>query len=174
MRLLQNTGLKRIAKRTAALVIMFCFTGILLVAQEDPPKPITVETTAQNLAFGAFYHGPAGGTVSISSAGSRTSGGSVVLLGLGYSFSPALFYIRGNPGTIISLLNGPAIQLNGSGGGTLTLSLGLTDPVSPFVLTNPYPVPTELRVGGTLSVGSSGTNPPGSYNGTFEIIFNQQ
>jgi len=31
-------------------------------AQEDPPRPPSIIQTI-NLGFGAFYHGPAGGTV---------------------------------------------------------------------------------------------------------------
>jgi hypothetical protein len=157
--------------------LIFIFSSEVLTAQFGPPPPprkIVVTPTAQGLSFGAFYHGPAGGTVTVNSAGSRTGGGSVVLLGMGYTFTPALFEIIGNPGTIVTLLNGPDVLLNGSNGGSLLLHIGDSNPVSPFVLTVPYKVVTQLRVGGTLTVGGSGANPPGSYSGTFTIIFNQQ
>jgi hypothetical protein len=174
MRLLEDTGiyLRRIL---ILLPVLFFYAGMQqVIAQEDPPRPIVVTATAQSLAFGAFYHGPAGGSVSVSPASSRSSSGSVVLLGLGYIFSAAMFEIVGNPGTVITLLNGSDVTLAGSNGGSMTLSIGSSNPVSPFVLTNSYPVPTQLTVGGTLTVGNSGANPPGSYGGTFEIIFNQQ
>jgi hypothetical protein len=156
--------------------LVFFFSSEMLRAQFGPPPPprkIVVTPTAQGLSFGAFTHGPAGGTVTVNAAGSRSSGGSVMLLGLGYSFSPALLEIVGNPGTVVTLMNGPDVLLNGSNGGSLLLHLGDSNPVSPFTLTVPYKVVTQLRIGGTLTVGGPGGNPPGSYSGTFTIIFNQ-
>ena len=171
MRLLEDTGIN-LRRILILLLVLFFYAGVQqVIAQEDPPRPIVVTATAQSLAFGAFYHGPAGGSVSVNPAGTRSSSGSVVLLGMGYIFSAAMFEIVGNPGTVISLLNGPAVSLPGSNGGSMTLSIDL--PV-PFALSNSYPVPTYLTIGGTLTVGSSGTNPPGSYSGTFDSIFNQE
>lgn len=164
----------RIVTLFALVLILSSGIGNAQFGPPPPPRKIVVTPTAQGLSFGAFYHGPAGGTVTVNSAGSRTSGGSVVLLGMGYTFTPALFEIIGNPGTIVTLLNGPDVLLNGSNGGSLLLHIGDSTPVSPFVLTVPYKVVTQLRVGGTLTVGGPGGNPPGSYSGTFTIIFNQQ
>jgi hypothetical protein len=155
------------------LLFLFLSSGVLL-AQEDPPRPIVVTVTPQTLSFGAFYHGGIGGTVAISPLGARSATGDVVLLNLGFSFSTALYEIVGNPGTVITLLNGPDVPLSGSNGGSMTLQIGQSNPLSPFVLTNPYPMPTQINVGGTLTVGNSLANPPGSYSGTFDITFNQQ
>ena len=141
--------------------------------QEPPPRPVAV-TVTQELGFGAFYHGAVGGTVTINSDASRSSTGDVVLLGLGYPFSTAIYELVANPGTVISLLNGPDVLLPGSGGGSLSLHIGASNPASPFVTTAPYPVPTILNVGGTLTVGNSIANPPGSYSGTFDITFIQE
>jgi hypothetical protein len=139
-----------------------------------PPRPLVVNSTGQELAFGAFYQGASGGTVSVSTAGTRTATGDVVLLFAGFPISAARFTIRGNPGTLITIMAGPDVILPGSNGGSLTLNIGPTSPPAPFVLTAPWPVPTEFLVGGTLTVGNPGANPPGDFGGTFTIIFNQQ
>ena len=53
-------------------------------AQEHPPKPIKV-TTFQNLSFGAFFQGVAGGTVIIYANGSRSVTGDIIQASLGFS-----------------------------------------------------------------------------------------
>ena len=144
-----------------------------LKAQEPPPRPVVV-TVAQNLGFGAFTQGIAGGTVTINSGGSRLSTGDVILLNLGYAFSTAQYTVVANPGTVISLLNGPDVSLPGSNGGSMTLHIGDSNPVSPFVISTIPPDYTLLYVGGRLTVGNPLTNPPGSYSGTFNITFLQE
>jgi hypothetical protein len=160
------------------LMLSFCAVLFLALTQEVhaqyPPRPVVVTATGQGLAFGAFYQGASGGTVTVTPEGSRSASGSVVLLFAGYPYSPALFTIRGNPGTLITIMAGPDVILPGSNGGSLTLQIGPTIPLSPFVLTAPFPEPTDFLVGGTLIVGSPAANPPGAYSGTFTIIFNQQ
>jgi hypothetical protein len=161
------------------MLMLPLFAVLLLALTQEvqaqyPPRPVIVTATGQELAFGAFYQGASGGTVTVSPAGARSASGSVVLLFAGFPFSPARFSIRGNPGTLITVMAGPDVILPGSNGGSLTLHIGPTSPPSPFVLTVPFPVPTEFLVGGTLTVGSPASNPPGAYSGTFTIIFNQQ
>jgi hypothetical protein len=155
--------------------IITMVTGALLLfgvsneikAQEPPPRPPEITLTT-DLSFGAFYQGAVGGTISISPAGSRAATGDIVLLGLGYPFSAAHYNIYSNPGTVISILNGPDVPLSW-GGYSMNLHIGSCEPVSPFVNTNPYAVPTELTVGATLTVGNPLANPPGNYTGTFDI-----
>jgi hypothetical protein len=142
-----------------------------LKAQEPPPRPIRVDPTAQVLSFGAFYEGSSGGSVIIDPSGSRSSTGDVVLLGLGYPFSPALFEVHAHPGTVISILNGPDAVLTGIPSGSMTLHIGSSIPGSPFVSTVHYNIAIPLYIGGTLTVGSPAANPPGNYSGTFEITF---
>jgi Domain of unknown function (DUF4402) len=154
--------------------VVFLIIHLSLAAQEPPPRPITVTATGQALSFGAFSQGAVGGTVTITSVGSRSSTGDVVLLNLGYSFSTALYQIVANRGTVISLLNGPDVSLPGSNGGSMTLHIGNSSPASPFVTTVVPPIPTLLNVGGVLTVGSPLSNPPGSYNGSFNITFIQE
>jgi hypothetical protein len=148
---------------------LFFLVSGSVIAQPHPPRPINV-TVTQNLAFGTFYHGAVGGSVSVSPAGVRSSGGDVILLMTGLYFS-AIYRITGPPGTVVSLLNGPDVLLPGSGGGSLSLHIGNSNPASPFVLT---PGPFLVNVGGTLTVGNSVANPPGSYSGTFNITFVQE
>ena len=155
--------------------VILMATGIILLfaasteirAQEPPPRPPSITLTI-DLSFGAFYHGAAGGTVTISPAGARTSTGDVVLIGLGYPFSAAHYNVYSNPGTVISILNGPDVPIIW-GSYSMNLHIGASDPPSPFVNTNPYSVPTELTVGATITVGNALANPPGNYSGTFDI-----
>jgi hypothetical protein len=159
-------------KRYYLLVLPLIFLLALsqkVKAQEPPPRPISVTATAQSLSFGAFTPGSSGGTVTIGSDGTRSSTSDVILLGLGFSYSPALYDVVANEGTLISIMNGADVSLTGSNGGTMTLHIGDSDPVSPFITTLPYPEPTSLNIGGTLSVGNITSNPPGSYSGTFDI-----
>ena len=150
-------------------VVLMYSVSLELKAQEPPPRPILIDVTAQGLSFGAFYHGAVGGTVVILPSGSRSVTGDVVLLGLGYPFSAALFQVHANPGTVISILNGPDAVLTGIPSGTMTLHIGGSNPSSPFVSNVNYNIAIPLYIGGTLTVGNSAANPPGSYTGTFDI-----
>ena len=87
-------------------------------AQEMPPRPISVSVNmSQNLSFGDFYQYASGGTIIVSSSGARSSTGSIVLLSEG-TISTSRFDITANPGTLITIVNGSDVSLNGSGGGT--------------------------------------------------------
>jgi hypothetical protein len=143
------------------------------IAQEPPPRPVEV-TVVNNLGFGAFTHGVAGGTITVNATGSRSATGTVIPLNLGFTFSAAVFRLVANPGTLITILNGPPASLPGSNGGSMTLTTGATDPVSPFVIATTPPTYTTMTIGGTLTVGNSASNPPGSYSGTFDITFIQE
>lgn len=153
----------------AVVVFILLASSVKINAQEPPPRPPTI-TLINNLSFGAFYQGTSGGTVSISPAGIRTSTGDIILIGLGYPFSAAHFNVYSNPGTVISILNGPDVPLT-FGGYSMNIHIGTSDPASPFVNSNPYTIPTLLSIGSTLTVGNPAANPPGSYSGTFEITF---
>ncbi len=161
------------------IVVLIALGGVLFQLQAqgppDPPRPIEAEADHSHpLAFGAFTTGISGGTVSVGTDYNRNSTGTVVLLSLGYEFYPGRIYVRGSRGTLVTVTLSPTVTLTGSGGGILTLIPGPMQPLSPFVLTLPYPTNHELLVGGTLNVGPIGTNPSGHYTGTFNITFNQQ
>jgi hypothetical protein len=128
--------------------------------------------TVQNMNFGAFAHGNSGGSITISNTGTRTSTGDVVPLNLGVSYYNAIFEIEAPPGAIISILNGPDATLTGSNGGSMLLSIGNSSPISPFTNSLAPPTRTQINIGGTLTVGGSGSAPPGTYTGTIYITFN--
>lgn len=160
------------------LVILVSFASFSCFAQVPtdslPLDPAISIYTAQNISFGAFYHESAGGSIEVTNTGSRSVTGTVIALNLGISFFQAIFEIEAPPGTIISILNGPDATLNGSNGGSMSLHIGDSDPISPFNTTATPPIRTQINIGGTLTVGNPATNPPGAYNGSFYIIFNQE
>jgi hypothetical protein len=140
-----------------------------LAAQEPPPRPIRITPTAQILSFGAFYNGAGGGSVTVDPSGARSSTGDVVLLGLGYSYSSAMFEVHAHRGTVISILKGPDVLLSGIPAGSMSLHIGNTNPSSTFVSNVNFNIAIPLYVGGTLTVGPPAANPPGSYSGSFYI-----
>lgn len=167
---------ERLAGVSLSVIFLFIISFRLSGQVHIPPppqRPIVVNSTSQGLSFGTFYHGPAGGTITVTPAGGRTSTGSVIPI-LSGSYTPALFEISGNPGTVVTILNGSDVYLAGSNGGSLKLTVGASLPTSPFILNLPNPQKTQLYLGGTLTIGNISANPPGSYSGTFVIIFNQQ
>jgi hypothetical protein len=142
-------------------------------AQEMPPRPISL-SLLQNLNFGAFYQGPAGGTVTIHPSGSRIATGDIVLVNLGYSYFSAIFLLEGNPGAIVHILAGPNVQLNGSNGGFLTLEVGNSDPGDPIIINVAPPGQMQIRVGGTIFLQTPLANPVGTYSGLFSVMFIQE
>lgn len=169
----------RFCRSFLSSVVLWSFLCIMATSiihgQELPPRPITVTVSlSQNLNFGAFYHGTIGGSVIIYESGARSSTGDIVLLTMGYSFSTGLYDVVANPGTVVSILNGPDAILTGSNGGTMILQLGETNPSSPFIITTMPPSATQLRIGGTLIVGNPLLNPAGNYGGTFDITLVQE
>jgi hypothetical protein len=160
---------------------LMCIIGLLLFihlpahAQEPPPRPISIYVNpAQGLIFGAFSQGSTGGTVIIYPDGSRSVTGSITQANLGFPFSPAIFEVDANAGTLIQILNGPDVMLNGSNGGTLSLHIGTSSTGSPFIATAISPARTQVRIGGTLTVGNPLANPAGSYSGLFSVTFIQE
>ena len=161
---------KKYSRDIAIIVAILLFhNSFNTFAQELPPRPIRIFATAQTLGFGAFYNGASGGTIIIDASGSRSSTGDVVLLGLGYPFSAAMFEVHAHAGTVVSILLGPPVILTGSPSGSMTLQIDSSNPSSPFVSTVHFNVAIPLYIGGTLTVGNSSANPPGSYTGTFDI-----
>jgi hypothetical protein len=168
-----------VQRGTRRLIRVFFFLLILCglrtsgYAQEMPPRPISVEI-GQNLCFGALYGGTSGGMVTVSPYGVRSATGTIVLINQGYIYNPAIFYLIGNPGTVIHIMNGPDAVLTGNHGGTLTVHLGEISPGSPIILQAPYPERTKVILGGTLNVGNPMANPAGDYSGFFSLMFIQE
>lgn len=144
-------------------------------AQEPPPRPVSVTVDpSQGLIFGAFFQGISGGTVIIYPDGSRSVTGSVVQANLGFLFSPAIFEIDANRGTLISIVNGPDVTLTGSNGGSIQLHIGASSLGAQFITTATSPARTQVRIGGTLTIGSPMANPSGAYSGMFSVTFIQE
>lgn len=161
-------------------VAVLTVISIYCSGQTDPtdslpgdPGGLTVYTM-QNLSFGAFTDGATGGSVIISNSGIRSITGNVVPLNLGISYFQAIFEIDAPIGSIISILNGADATLTGSNGGSMSMHIGGSDPASPFITVVSQPARTQISIGGTLTVGNTASNPPGNYNGTFYITFNQE
>lgn len=155
---------------TLAMLAHACVRG-----QEPPPKPIAVYVEpGQGLIFGAIFLGPSGGTVTIFADGTRTVMGTIIGANLGYPFSPAIFEVEANRGTLIHILRGPDAVLTGSNGGTMTMKIGEFSTTDTFITTATPPTRNLVRVGGILTVGSPPANPVGAYNGTFNLTFIQE
>jgi uncharacterized protein DUF4402 len=145
----------------------------LLVSSLSGNAQLSV-TTSQNLSFGAFSHGNSGGAVTIAANGSRSVTGDVIPVNLGFLYFPAIFEVEAPVGTIINIVNGSNVELTGNNGGTMSLHIGASDPVSPFTSTATPPTRNAIKVGATLTVGGPTANPPGTYSGTFSVTFVQE
>jgi len=160
---------------TICVSLLLAGFSFSVVAQPPPPRPISIYVNpAQGMIFGAFFQGVSGGTVILYPDGSRTVTGSLVQANLGYPFSPAIFEVDANVGTMVSIMNGPDVTLSGSNGGTLSLHIGAASTGSSFVTSVAPPSRTQVRIGGTLTVGNQLANPSGNYSGTFSVTFIQQ
>jgi hypothetical protein len=155
------------------LVLIMLLAFVLSVTSIHAQSSITVYTI-QNIGFGAFATGNTGGTVKISSSGVRTVTGTVIPLNFGLQYRPVIFEIEAPSGTIISFANSLNATLTGSNGGTMSVHLDESDPVLPFNTIVSPPARTQLKMGGTLTVGNPSVSPPGTYTGTLDITFNYQ
>lgn len=182
---MNSTPMKTAIKRPQScmirslLLILATFASLISFAQEPtdslPGDPGGFAVyTIQNLSFGAFTFGSSGGTLTVSNSGSRSSSGDIIPLNLGVIYCQAVFEIEAPEGTIFWILNGPNSTLLGSNGGSMSLSIGTSDPASPFNVINPSPARTSISLGGILTVGNMVANPAGSYTGNFYITFNQE
>lgn len=159
------------------LYLLFSMTALSSNAQVPPapPRPIQVYVNPlQGLVFGSVFRGPTGGSVIVFPDGSRSVTGDIQQAHSGVPFSPAIFEIEANPGTLITIVNGPDVVLNGSNGGTAILKIGQSNLGSPFITSIQQPLRTTLRIGATLVIGSPLITPTGNYSGQFDIIFIQQ
>jgi hypothetical protein len=170
--------------RPARLVSFFILAQLLfaIVAYTQPvlpPRTITVNST-QALHFGSFCLqniGSSGGTVTVDWQGTRTSTGEVILLETAPAYQAAIFEINLCQGRNIVITYSATTTLTGSNGGSLTLNIGPTEKGASgtaFQVNTDCNFITQLRVGGTLTVGSNAANPGGNYTGSFSITFNQQ
>jgi hypothetical protein len=162
------------AVKIKCIIPLLCLLATGVQAQVDtlPGDPAVIMAyTIQNLHFGTFSAGNAGGTLVLSAAGGRTTTGSVVAINQGAAASPALFDIDAVYGSMVSVLNGPDATLTGSNGGSMLMHIGASNPASPFITIVRQPLRTHVYIGATLTVGNQAANPPGTYSGTFYVTF---
>ena len=161
------------------LFILLVLPGFIFSQPQPPPRSITV-TPTQSLQFGTFTlmnPNSGGGTVIVDWQGSRSAMGDVVLLPSNPPPSPAIFEVKLCQGRNVIITYSPTAILSGSNGGSVTLNVGPTEKGvsgSSFTINNDCNFITQIRVGGTLTVGSITANPGGYYSGSFSITFNQQ
>jgi hypothetical protein len=157
------------------LVLRTCFLILLLANGSLSNGQVSAVNTIQNLSFGTFYQGASGGTITISNTGAATTTGTVVPLTFGgiNDVSAALFEVEAVAGTVISISNGPDVNMTGSNGGIMILHLGTSDPKTPFAVTS-QTGRTSVSLGGMLTIGTIASTPPGTYTGTFYITFNNE
>ncbi|HSP12805.1 MAG TPA: DUF4402 domain-containing protein [Salegentibacter sp.] len=160
--------------------------GILVVgvfqqlsAQENPPVPIEVEVrTSQNLNFGSFVAGTAGGNVTVSDNSNRTVDGDIFELNFGQNTSAALFDVYANPGTIIQIQDSSPYTLeNQETGAEIKLFIDSYSTGQRTFVTQAAnaETPNEVFVGGTLQIPADNSGMlPGIYNGTFTLTFIHQ
>jgi hypothetical protein len=109
--------------------------------------------------------------------GNRTSTGQVMLLNSGPAPQAAIFEINLCQGRLVVITYPVSTILSGNNGGSVKLNIGPTEKGvsgSAFQVNTDCSFITQLRVGGTLIIGSNTANPGGNYSGNFSITFNQQ
>ncbi|MEP7252850.1 MAG: DUF4402 domain-containing protein [Ginsengibacter sp.] len=155
---------------SCVLITLNCAAQNISNNFQNKTDAITV-TTLQDIQFGYFTQGSAGGTVSISADGTRSVTGGVIPLNFGNNYFQAIFEIEAPLGSIISMASGQNAILNGSNGGSLSLQLDNSIPASPFHTAVTPPAKTQVNVGATLVVGNSSASPPGNYTGNVYVLF---
>lgn len=136
------------------------------VAQAPAAATISLRSDA-DLAFGSIAPGPAGGSVTITPVGARTSTG-VILLGGGFGGASYTVTIGGgNPHFTITLPS--SVTLQAPSGATMTVDSFLSDPFGGGKVDPPQRT-GKIAVGGTLRVGAN--QPAGSYSAPFLVTVN--
>jgi hypothetical protein len=126
-------------------------------------------TNNQDIDFGTFsQYDDVGGTVTVSNTGSRSNTGNIIFIGS--TFSYASFTITTDSTNLFSLeIDKPTISLLGSNGGSMSLQISTANPEFPSVVSGS---PAIVYIGGTLTVGTRSTNPPGAYSKNYILTFN--
>jgi hypothetical protein len=168
-------------KRILSLLFPALFILVSLSYSQPglPSRTVTVHST-QAINFGSFClvnNGSSGGTVTVDWQGNRTATGQVMLLNSGPAPQAAIFEINLCQGRLVVINYPISTILTGSNGGSVKLNIGPTEKGvsgTAFQVNTDCSFITQLRVGGTLIIGSNTANPGGDYSGNFSITFNQQ
>lgn len=140
------------------------FISVLLFFMFSLPahSQITV-TKIQDLSFGSFFATTSGtGTVTISNTGTRSSSNVILVTS---TFNQAIFRLSARGKQNIASYTIGNINLTGSNGGSVSLTFGTPTPAAPYSMNNN--ATQDVSVGGTLTISTSASNPPGTYSGTF-------
>jgi hypothetical protein len=151
------------------LVILFlCLVRYGYAQPADPFQENISVVNDQGLSFGRFWQAnDVGGSVSVSNTGVRTSTAGVGLVASTFFYSIFTITTQSTSALMITI-DQPNAILYGSNGGSMSLQIGPSNPLSPSVVSGS---PTQVFIGGTLSVGSRASNPPGNYTGEVLITF---
>ena len=160
------------------LLMPFCFFVCTLAlyipvsAQEKPPRPIVIKVeTARHLEFGTIVPtNDSGGSVTVDISGNQTPSGYVFIVPSGGLGKSALFQVYVIPGTLITINQIPDSKIY-NGSFFMNLELGVPSTGYVFITKDD---PTDVFIGGKLTIGSMADNPAGAYIGYFNVTFNQQ
>lgn len=163
-------GLRRSLKVTREVTSRgSSWTFVVILALVTAPAAAAVAVSVavtQALGFGRFVAG-SGGTVTLSTAGARTASGGVALLSSGTG-SAAQFTVSGeaNMAYSLTLPSNGAVNLKNPSNQVMALNNFTSNPSGTGQLSGAGKQP--VTVGATLSVG--GSQAPGAYTGTFDLI----
>jgi len=119
----------------------------------------------QELAFGSFAPGVSSGTVTVSTAGARSSGGGVFLVPSGAGAAASYTVGGTNSATYAITLPSNGVVTLTSGPNSMAVNNFSSNPVGTGVIGGGGT--QTLTVGATLSVG--GNQATGSYGGSFNV-----
>lgn len=166
-----------VAFKRNRLLRSICLSLFLLVSHlvseaQESSVPLSV-VTLQDINFGAFFQGNSGGTVTVSSDGTRLVSGDIIEANIsGFSYYPAIFEVEADPGTLVSILKGSSNSMPGSNGGFISLQVGDADNSFPIMI--PPSGRVQVSLGGILTMGNPQANPSGDYTGSLEVTFIQE
>jgi hypothetical protein len=168
-----NISLLKLLFLTTILIFDVCIS----YSQPNLPQRSMTVSATQAIHFGSFFCiSNLQGTVTVGYDGSRTSTGGVTLLSMAPTSQPAIFDIKLCPGRNVIITYDAKTELIGSNGGpTLTLEIGPTEKGisgSSFTTNSDCNFITQMRMGGKLNIPYNAT--PGTFTGSFDIIFNQE
>lgn len=146
--------------------------GLLLLMLFWLPEAIAQDRVLaeQSAEFGSFVVAEGGGTVTVSHEGDRMFSGNIIPIDRLGQWTPLMFGIEAPLGAVVHIQNGPDVQIAGSNGGEMTVSLGESSHGKSFVSTITPPEKTYVSISATLSAGIGGKPFPGNYTGSLFII----
>lgn len=158
-----SNGMFQGAKTLALLFIL-----ILINSSAIKGQTVTINS---NLTFGSFFvTSTSGGTITVSTSSGRTSTGSIVVESSPAATRAQFNFAAGSAKRYVtSITRTTPVTLTGSNGGTM--SVALTAPSSTSFTVNAGSS-RNINIGGTLTVGSLTSNPPGVYTGNFTVTIN--